>query len=180
MKYTSCPRCYAEFYQPVEECYSCGLVFSERNDGNKDHTLASKESEDEPELVLGGRSVEAGASSLRVGTTIAERYSILATVRADKRWVFYEALDRDSNSEVLFECSTAVHPLAVFTVQKAHDLGGNEVFKRVLASALKPFPYMVTPKQESVSFLDLSFLFLDLGFLFLDFRGLCSLLLEDS
>ena len=87
MKYTSCPRCSAEFYSPEEECFSCGLIF-------KDFVESTVEETEGAKISVGGKEIQVDPGRLSIGTTIFERYTILAKVDEEGRWFSYRIIER--------------------------------------------------------------------------------------
>ncbi|MEC7988133.1 MAG: hypothetical protein VX278_23405, partial [Myxococcota bacterium] len=146
MKSTSCPRCSAEFYSPEEECFSCGLIF-------KDFVEPTVEETEGAKISVGGKEIQVEPGRLSIGTTILERYTILAKMGEEGRWFSYRIIDMISGEEAWMKIAKKNHPLALLITQAAVKLGKSPYFRRVLDSAVHPFPFVILQHSETTSLL---------------------------
>ena len=142
-----CPQCSAEVLESAQECFSCGLIFSE--------WVETQEPESEKRFSRFSKNQESRhPKELSLGDLIEDRFTVQSRVESHGLWVLYRVLDQKDGRSRMMQMGSQSHQSVQEVISSISILGEEYFIPSVLGVGSAPAPFFIFEDCEDITLLD--------------------------
>ena len=141
-----CPQCSAEVLAHAEECFACGIIFSEWGE--------SKQVEKRQSSPFGRKKEGHHPQGLLLGDLIEDRFTVQRKIEYPGLWVLYRVVDQQDGHTRTMQMGSQAHRSVQDVISSIAVLGEEYFIPTVLEVGSNPASFFIFDDWEGITLLD--------------------------